>query len=175
MRKELRQILALEKLHKTIVYPKCTVVFDDKVNACEEKLNVLKDKISIFKCDSSRKEFLVLDSRLSHLMCRVDNIPMTNVDEKQDVLRWFRSDGSDDGEVSDEERPGVSTSTPTRVRDTDLESTNVSEKRVASGSKDQCAEGPVSLTHLPVLAVSPNKTDMVQDHDLFIPLLHNTT
>ncbi|KAF5294799.1 hypothetical protein FQA39_LY00283 [Lamprigera yunnana] len=82
MGKELRQILALEKLDETIVYPKCAVIFDDKINACEGKLNVLQDKITIFTCDSSRKEFLVLDSRLLHLMCRVDNIPMTNVDEK---------------------------------------------------------------------------------------------
>ncbi|KAF5292318.1 hypothetical protein FQA39_LY03352 [Lamprigera yunnana] len=79
----MRQILALEKLDKTIVYPKCTVVFDDEVNVCEEKLNVLKDKISIFTCDSSRRELLVLDSRLSHLMCRVNNIPITNVDRKR--------------------------------------------------------------------------------------------
>ncbi|KAF5279984.1 hypothetical protein FQA39_LY05365 [Lamprigera yunnana] len=135
MRKELRQILTLEKLDKTFVYPKCAVVFDDEVNACEEKLNVLKDKISIFTCDSSCKEFLVLDSRLLHLMCRVDNIPMTSVDERQDTLRWFKSDGSDDGEVSDEERRGVSNSTPTRARYTGLEPTNVSEnvRQVASG------------------------------------------
>ncbi|KAF5277880.1 hypothetical protein FQA39_LY06032 [Lamprigera yunnana] len=135
MRKESRQILSLKKLDKTIVYPKYTVVFDVEFNACEDKLNVLKNKISVFACDSSCKEFLVLDSRLSHLMCRFDKIPMTNVDKKQDALRWFRSDGSDDGEVSDEEKPGVSTSTPTHVRDTDLESTNVSEnvRQVASG------------------------------------------
>ncbi|KAF5274614.1 hypothetical protein FQA39_LY07226 [Lamprigera yunnana] len=95
---------------------------------------------------------------------RVDNIPMTNVYEKtrraalvskvievselliiklksskplglNDTVSFLISDGSDDVEVSDEERPAVSTSTPTRVSDTNLESTNVSEnvRRVASG------------------------------------------
>ncbi|KAF5305376.1 hypothetical protein FQA39_LY09205 [Lamprigera yunnana] len=82
MRIKLCQNFGFGNLDKTIIYPKCTVVFDDEVNPCEEKLNVLKDKISIFTCDSSCKELLVLDSRLSHLMCRFDNIPMTNVDEK---------------------------------------------------------------------------------------------
>ncbi|KAF5299010.1 hypothetical protein FQA39_LY11642 [Lamprigera yunnana] len=57
MCEELRRILALEKLDKTVDYSKCAVVFDVR-------------------------EFVVLDSRLSHLLCRVDNIPMTNVDEK---------------------------------------------------------------------------------------------
>ncbi|KAF5273779.1 hypothetical protein FQA39_LY00894 [Lamprigera yunnana] len=53
-----------------------------------------------------------------------------------DTVGFLISDASDDCEVSDEKRPGVSTSTPTRVRDTDLESTNVSEnvRRVASGT-----------------------------------------
>ncbi|KAF5273214.1 hypothetical protein FQA39_LY07545 [Lamprigera yunnana] len=145
MRKELRQILALEKSDNTLAYAKCAVVYDDEVNACEEKLNVLKDKISKFTCDSSRKKFLVLDSRLSYLMCRFDNIPMTNVDVKtievseqlnvklkslkslgrNDTISFLISDGCDDGEGSDEERPVVSTSTPTRVRDTGLETTNV--------------------------------------------------
>ncbi|KAF5281375.1 hypothetical protein FQA39_LY17817 [Lamprigera yunnana] len=82
MRKELRQILALEKLEKTMDYPKCVIVFDDEVSICEEKWNVLKSKISMFTCDSSRRKILILNSRLSHLMCRVDNIPMTNVDKK---------------------------------------------------------------------------------------------
>ncbi|KAK4886846.1 hypothetical protein RN001_003117 [Aquatica leii] len=82
MRKQLCKILALEKLDKIINYPKNTVIFDDEIKICEDKLNVLKGKIAAFTNLSSRKEFLVLDSRLSHLMCRVDSIDMTNNDEK---------------------------------------------------------------------------------------------
>ncbi|KAF5300192.1 hypothetical protein FQA39_LY11226 [Lamprigera yunnana] len=138
MRKKLRQILALEKLDKTIVYSKCAVAFEDEINAWKEKLNVLKDKISIFTCDSSRKEYLVLDNektRRSTLVSKVIDVPeQLNVKLKSrkhlgqnDTVSFLISDGSDDGEVSDEERPSVSTSTSNQASYTVLESTNVSE------------------------------------------------
>ncbi|KAF5275633.1 hypothetical protein FQA39_LY06745 [Lamprigera yunnana] len=129
MCKELRQILALEKLDKTIVYPKCAVIFD----------NMFAKKIL-----TNRGSILELVRKNSHAIEFAKEISHENFMEKEyrilECLGVFNACGGnfndfEEKDVIDKERPGASTSSPTRARDTDLESTNVNEnvRRVASG------------------------------------------
>ncbi|KAK4887226.1 hypothetical protein RN001_003497 [Aquatica leii] len=82
MRKELRKILNLERIGHGSKYPECNKTFSDEIQACNDKISVLSEKISEFTARSDRKEFLILNSRLSHLMARADRLPMTNEQEK---------------------------------------------------------------------------------------------
>ncbi|KAK4882886.1 hypothetical protein RN001_006205 [Aquatica leii] len=82
MRQELRKILNLERIGHGSKYPECNKTFSDEIQACNDKISVLSEKISEFTARSDRKEFLILNSRLSHLMARADRLPMTNEQEK---------------------------------------------------------------------------------------------
>ncbi|KAK4879247.1 hypothetical protein RN001_007393 [Aquatica leii] len=82
MRKELRKILNLERIGHASKYPEYNKTFSDEIQACNDKISVLSEKISEFTARSDRKDFLILNSRLSHLMARADRLPMTNEQEK---------------------------------------------------------------------------------------------
>ncbi|KAF5281722.1 hypothetical protein FQR65_LT14562 [Abscondita terminalis] len=82
MRKELTKILKLEKIGHGCKYPEFSKAFADEFKACNDKVIVLTKKINDFTTGSDRKEFLILNSRLSHLMARADRLAMANEQEK---------------------------------------------------------------------------------------------
>lgn len=82
MRKELKRILTLEQIGHGVKYPN-TNKFEDEAKACAEKIKILDDKIVEFTTQSDRKQFLILNSRLSHLMMRADRLPISKDTEKE--------------------------------------------------------------------------------------------
>ena len=80
-RKELRRFLTLEKVGQPLLKPDVQFDSETEFTACEGKVAVLGDLIDQFTVRSANKEFLVLNSRLCHLMGRVDRLPLTGDDQ----------------------------------------------------------------------------------------------
>lgn len=74
MRHSLAMQLRLEKTGDSIKYPSYPFSVEEDIDAVEKKLTELEPLISDFKNNTSSASFMKLQSRLSHVMNRIDHI-----------------------------------------------------------------------------------------------------
>lgn len=87
MRHALAMAIRLEKSGDSVKYPTYPFTEDEDVQAVDMKLKDLEPQIGSFKDTSSSGNFLKFQSKLSHVLNRVDNIPENAADRPQLLSR----------------------------------------------------------------------------------------
>lgn len=80
MRHALTMALRLEKSGDSVRYPAYPFTVDEDVKAVDEKLKDLRPKIEAFKETTSSGTFAKWQSKLNHVLNRIDNIPDASAD-----------------------------------------------------------------------------------------------
>lgn len=87
MRHALSMAIRLEKSGDSVKYPTYPFTVDEDVMAVDNKLKELEPQVASFRSNSSSSAFLKLQSKLSHVLNRIDNIPDTSPDRPQLLSR----------------------------------------------------------------------------------------
>lgn len=83
MRHRLSLALQMEKRGESIRYPKYPFKFEEDAQAIQEKLTVLTPEVASFKNTRTSGEFLTLQTRLSFVLDRLDNMEVDEDDEQK--------------------------------------------------------------------------------------------